>query len=151
MDLDKMMQTKSIDSRAFVRTAAVLVAALFVLTATQAYAKDRPLSFAVSGVVSEVNAVAGKAVKAGAVLARLDGRVFAARVKKSQAAVAAATGGEACGTLDTAVRRAMSAASAGDVLLLSPACASWDQFVHFEARGDAFDRLTALEAKSEAR
>ena len=43
--------------------------------------------------------------------------------------------------LDTAVAEAASAASAGDVVLLSPACASFDQFRDFEARGDAFRAL----------
>jgi UDP-N-acetylmuramoylalanine--D-glutamate ligase len=28
-------------------------------------------------------------------------------------------------------------------VLLSPACASYDQFAHFEARGDAFRALVA--------
>jgi UDP-N-acetylmuramoylalanine--D-glutamate ligase len=45
---------------------------------------------------------------------------------------------EECGTLDVAVRRAHDAAKPGDVVLLSPACASFDQFQDFEARGDAF-------------
>jgi len=40
--------------------------------------------------------------------------------------------------LITAVRRAARVAEPGDVVLLSPACASFDQFRDFEARGDAF-------------
>ncbi len=39
----------------------------------------------------------------------------------------------------TAVRRAARVAEPGDVVLLSPACASFDQFRDFEARGDAFE------------
>jgi UDP-N-acetylmuramoylalanine--D-glutamate ligase len=38
----------------------------------------------------------------------------------------------------TAVRRAARIARPGEVVLLSPACASFDQFRDFEARGDAF-------------
>ncbi|MES2271541.1 MAG: UDP-N-acetylmuramoyl-L-alanine--D-glutamate ligase [Pseudomonadota bacterium] len=38
----------------------------------------------------------------------------------------------------TAVRRTARVAQPGDVVLLSPACASFDQFRDFEARGDAF-------------
>jgi UDP-N-acetylmuramoylalanine--D-glutamate ligase len=37
-----------------------------------------------------------------------------------------------------AVRQAIDAARPGDVIMLSPACASFDQFRDFEARGDAF-------------
>ncbi|MCP1468585.1 UDP-N-acetylmuramoylalanine--D-glutamate ligase [Sphingobium sp. OAS761] len=40
--------------------------------------------------------------------------------------------------LSAAVRRAARVARPGDVVLLSPACASFDQFRDFEARGDAF-------------
>jgi UDP-N-acetylmuramoylalanine--D-glutamate ligase len=48
---------------------------------------------------------------------------------------------ERAGDLDTAVRRAAAAARPGDVVLLSPACASFDQFESFEHRGDAFRDL----------
>jgi UDP-N-acetylmuramoylalanine--D-glutamate ligase len=46
-----------------------------------------------------------------------------------------------CVTLDEAVRTAASEAKPGDTVLLSPACASFDQFRDFEARGDAFRAL----------
>jgi UDP-N-acetylmuramoylalanine--D-glutamate ligase len=45
------------------------------------------------------------------------------------------------GTLENALEQAVAAAALGDVILLSPACASYDQFVDFEARGDAFRSL----------
>jgi UDP-N-acetylmuramoylalanine--D-glutamate ligase len=52
---------------------------------------------------------------------------------------------EHCGTLDRALDRAAQDAALSDarepVVLLSPACASYDQFANFEARGDAFRRL----------
>lgn len=52
-----------------------------------------------------------------------------------------------CGTLDKAVAMATEDAkgnsAAQSVVLLSPACASYDQFKNFEVRGDAFRTLVA--------
>jgi UDP-N-acetylmuramoylalanine--D-glutamate ligase len=48
---------------------------------------------------------------------------------------------ERAGTLGAAVAAAAGAAQPSDVVLLSPACASFDQFRDFEARGDAFRAL----------
>ena len=45
------------------------------------------------------------------------------------------------GTLERAVAHAVELAAAGDVVLLSPAAASYDQFDNFEARGEAFRNL----------
>ena len=46
-----------------------------------------------------------------------------------------------CGELERAIEAAAATAAPGAVVLLSPACASFDQFESFEARGDAFRQL----------
>ncbi len=46
-----------------------------------------------------------------------------------------------CGGLTNAMAAARRLVSRGDVILLSPGCASYDQFVNFEARGDEFTSL----------
>lgn len=48
---------------------------------------------------------------------------------------------EVCGTMDVAVARAIEEAEEGDVILLAPAAASFDQYDSFEKRGDDFVRL----------
>lgn len=48
---------------------------------------------------------------------------------------------EVCTTMATAVSRAIAEAEAGDVVLLAPAAASFDQYDSFEKRGDDFISL----------
>jgi UDP-N-acetylmuramoylalanine--D-glutamate ligase len=48
---------------------------------------------------------------------------------------------DGCGTLAAAVSRAATLVEPGDVVLLSPACASYDQYRSYEERGESFRRL----------
>jgi UDP-N-acetylmuramoylalanine--D-glutamate ligase len=60
---------------------------------------------------------------------------------RAQIAAALARAGvptESAESMEEAVRRAREAARVGDVVLLSPACASFDMFRNFEHRGDVF-------------
>jgi UDP-N-acetylmuramoylalanine--D-glutamate ligase len=47
----------------------------------------------------------------------------------------------ACETLDKAVGAARGAAHPGDIVLLAPACSSFDQFENYEHRGRVFKEL----------
>ena len=49
----------------------------------------------------------------------------------------------ACSTLQNAVEEARKRSQPGDVVLLSPACASYDQFKNFEHRGESFKALVS--------
>ena len=48
---------------------------------------------------------------------------------------------QSCETLDKAVSSAAAAARPGDVVLLAPACSSFDQFENYEQRGRVFKQL----------
>jgi UDP-N-acetylmuramoylalanine--D-glutamate ligase len=47
-----------------------------------------------------------------------------------------------------AFEKALSLASSGDIVLLSPACASFDEFNNFEQRGDVFRDLVKARSRS---
>ena len=46
-----------------------------------------------------------------------------------------------CGNFEAAVRAAAAAAQSGDVVLMSPASAAFDQFKNFMVRGDFYKKL----------
>ena len=53
------------------------------------------------------------------------------------------------GTIDNAVRKAAETATDGDIVLLAPACASFDQFMSYEHRGRVFkDLVKQLESRN---
>ncbi len=58
--------------------------------------------------------------------------------ERLQAALAGVVPTSRAQDMDDAVARSLAAAHDGDVVLLSPACASFDMFAGFAARGDAF-------------
>ena len=72
-----------------------------------------------------------------AILALLIG-VAADKIEKQ---IAGSVAIEQAGTLERAVETAAHAARAGDVVLLAPACASFDQFQNYEHRGRVFKEL----------
>jgi UDP-N-acetylmuramoylalanine--D-glutamate ligase len=64
-----------------------------------------------------------------------DAPVIAAALRGAHVSV------HACGELEWALAAAATAAVGGEAVLLSPGCASFDQFVDFEARGERFREL----------
>jgi UDP-N-acetylmuramoylalanine--D-glutamate ligase len=101
----------------------------------------------VEAVPGPVILLAGGLDKAGgydALVARARGKVrLAVAFGAAREAITAALAGggvpvDSVTTLAEAVRRAADAAAPGDTVLLAPACASFDQFTDYAARGCAF-------------
>lgn len=70
--------------------------------------------------------------------------IGAAAAKIESQIVSSKSGGpqiDHAGTLETAIKRAAAAATSGDVVLLAPACASFDQFRNYEHRGKVFKEV----------
>lgn len=112
-----------------------------VIAALEAY--DRPIVLIAGGKskntdFSELGAVIDKRAKA-VVLIGEAADDLAAHIKRAPI--------DRAGSMTDAVRRAHSLASAGDVVLLSPACASFDMFRSAEDRGEQF--TNAVHAISE--
>jgi UDP-N-acetylmuramoylalanine--D-glutamate ligase len=66
-----------------------------------------------------------------------------AAAKKIESQITGATALEQAETLENAVRRAAENAAPGDLVLLAPACASFDQYENYEHRGRHFKELVA--------
>jgi UDP-N-acetylmuramoylalanine--D-glutamate ligase len=100
------------------------------LTALDAYAGDR------------VHVILGGDDAKGEDFTPLRGRAHAAYlIGQAAGRLEREVGGLPCGDLERAVAAAAAAAAPGDVVLLSPACASYDQYRNFEERGRHFARL----------
>jgi UDP-N-acetylmuramoylalanine--D-glutamate ligase len=100
--------------------------------------RDKGLDF------SELAACAVGRVRAAVLIGEAADKLAAALAGRIEVHRAAA--------LDLAVKRAAELARPGDVVLLSPACASQDQFRDFEERGDRFRQaVSALAGAEEAR
>jgi len=97
--------------------------------------RDKGLDFA------ELAAVAAARVRAAVLIGEATGKLEAALAGRVDVLAAA--------SIEEAVQRAAGLARRGDVVLLSPACASQDQFRDFEERGDRFRVAVAALARRE--
>jgi UDP-N-acetylmuramoylalanine--D-glutamate ligase len=70
-----------------------------------------------------------------------------AAAEKIESQIAGAAPIERAETLEAAVQRAAELAQAGDIVVLAPACASFDQFENYEHRGRAFKQAVAALAR----
>ncbi len=93
--------------------------------------RDKAVSFAALGPAIACQAYA--VILIGQSAAKIARAIEACSERKTQI--------EQAGSLSQAVLRAKQLARPGDVVLLSPACASYDMFANFQQRGDEFCRL----------
>src|SRR5207302_4250412 len=113
--------------------------------ATNVDSVEKSLSAFESGVVLMMGG-RGKGAPYGPLRPLLQGRVKALftigedarRIEEELGDLAPVT---SCGDLATALARAHSLARDAEIVLLSPACASYDQFKNFEDRGERFKEL----------
>jgi UDP-N-acetylmuramoylalanine--D-glutamate ligase len=73
-----------------------------------------------------------------------------AAAEKIQSHIKGTTQLVSSGTIESAVKQASAAALPGDVVLLAPACASFDQFQNYEQRGRVFKELVRQLAANKA-
>jgi UDP-N-acetylmuramoylalanine--D-glutamate ligase len=93
-------------------------------------------------------AVLRKSLREKAILALLIG----AASDKIESQIAGSVAIERAGTLDRAVQIASRSARTGDIVLLAPACASFDQFQNYEQRGQVFkDLVRAIDRRTVGR
>jgi UDP-N-acetylmuramoylalanine--D-glutamate ligase len=74
-----------------------------------------------------------------------------AAAEKIEAHIAGAVDVVHAETLPAAVAKAHNAAEAGDIVLLAPACSSFDQFENYEQRGRVFKELVAEKKSAEGK
>ena len=88
--------------------------------------------------------------KSGALTERMKGLAALAPDERKAAGAAINQAKQAIEAALQARRAALAEAEPGDTLLLSPACASFDQFTSFETRGEAFMALVRDTIAAEA-
>ena len=95
---------------------------------------------------SKIHLIAGGVSKGADLrqLAALTPRLAGLYCIGTAAAELAVNGGRNCQTLENAIQIIRTRIRPGDVVLLSPGCASWDQFQNYEARGIRFAELAIV-------